>query len=410
MQLTLEEQAMLDGAQGPAAEWGLRFQIKVGEYFQADRLVPVRSAHVMCDGEAVSDAGLTFLEQCADQGAKVAVPTSLDPRSADAAHAARLGQDEAVVVRERRIVDAMTALGAIPSHTCINYQILDVPRYGDHLGWGDTGAVIYANSVAGARSNFEGGPAALAAALTGRVAAYGFHQDENRLGTTAVQLEAAPRHAADWGALGCLVGRRLPSYWEVPVFHGPDLRPSVDELKQLGASLASFGSQGMFHIVGVTPEADSESAAFGSRAPSDTMQVTRADLDSVYGSFQADADPDLVVFGTPQLSLLELKELSEQLADLPLRLPVFLTTAPQVKCGARVFGYLDALDDAGVTVLSGVCFYVMTAREVGERNNFKVIATDSAKLANIIEGYGYQSLFRPREQCLEIAATGKAPA
>jgi predicted aconitase len=407
--LTLEEQAMLDGEKGAAATWGLQFQIAVGEYFGATRLLPIRSAHVMCDSEAVNEAGIAFMERWAEEGSEVAVPTSLDPRSADFAHAARLGQDEEVLVREKRILKAMTALGAIPSNTCINYQILDVPRYGEHLGWGDTGAVIYANSVAGARSNFEGGPAALAAALTGRVADYGFHRDDHRRGTAAVRLETTPRHAADWGALGCLVGRRLPSYGEVPVFSGPDLEPSVDELKQLGASLASYGSQGMFHMIGVTPEAEDEQEAFGGRKPHTMIRVTREDLDAVYAAFRADADPDVVVFGTPQLSLLEFKELSEQLRGRKVRLPMLLTTAPQVKCAAETFGYLDELD-AGVTVLSGVCFYVMTAREVGARNNFRVIATDSAKLANIIEGYGFQPVFRPREQCLEIAMTGKVRA
>lgn len=410
MRLTLQEQAMLDGAKGPAAKWGLQYQTAVGEYFAAPRLLPIRSAHVMCDSEAVTEAGIAFLERWAEEGAEVAVTTSLDPRSADFAHAAQLGQNEEVVVREKRILKAMTALGAIPSNTCINYQVLDVPRYGEHLGWGDTGAVIYANSVAGARSNFEGGPAALAAALTGRVADYGFHRDDQRRGTAAVRLETTMRHAADWGALGCIVGRRLPSYWEVPVFFGSDSEPLVDELKQLGAALASYGSQGMFHMIGVTPEAEDEDEAFGGRKAQTTLRITREDLDSVYANFRADADPDVVVFGTPQLSLLEFKELSEQLRTREVRLPVLLTTAPQVKCAAEMFGYLDELDTTRVTVLSGVCFYVMTAREVGARNNFRVIVTDSAKLANIIEGYGYQPVFRPREQCLEIAMTGTVPA
>ena len=148
-------------------------------------------------------------------------------------------------------------MDVVTTDTCINYQTVYQPHLGEHVAWGDTGTVIYANSVFGARSNFESGPAALAAALTGRTPEYGFHLPEHRRGSFAVELKAELDDLADWGAVGKLVGEAHQNYYAVPVFHGYRRTPTADELKHLGAALASYGSMGMFHFVGVTPEAPS---------------------------------------------------------------------------------------------------------------------------------------------------------
>src|SRR5262249_37571475 len=148
------------------------------------------------------------------------------------------------------------------------------PHFGEHVAWGDTGTVIYANSVFGARSNFESGPAALAAGLTGRTPAYGFHVDACRRGTLLVDVTAALDDLADWGALGKIVGEPNQDYSAVPVFTGIRRTPTSDELKHLGCALASYGSMAMFHMVGVTPEAPTVDAAFGGRAPSAGLAVT----------------------------------------------------------------------------------------------------------------------------------------
>jgi predicted aconitase len=405
--LSDEEQAMLAGARGEAARWAIAYQVDVGRFFGAQRLVPVRSAHVHCDGEALGKPGVEFLERWAAQGARVRIPLTLDPRSADGAHAAQLGQDEAIVRDEARIVAALRAMGAVPTNTCINYQTVDVPHYGEHLAWGDTGAVIYANSVAGARSNFEGGPAALAAALTGRTAAYGFHLDAHRRGTVLARVREQPRALSDWGALGCLVGRALPDYWEVPVFDGLRENPGPDELKHLGAALASYGSHAMFHMVGVTPEARTLEEALAGAAPERELVVAPGDLAAQYASFKAEKlTPDLIVFGTPQLSLLEFKDIAEGLGGRPVKTTVFLTTSAQVKAAAQECGYAELVRRSGALILTGVCFYLMTARELARRNDYRTLLTDSAKLANTIAGYGYNPVFRPTEECLRAAVTG----
>lgn len=407
MHLTEYEQRTLEGEHGPAAQWGLDYQVKVGEFFGAERLAKVRSAHIHCDGEALGEPGVAFLEEWADQGARLVVPLTMDPRSTDFSQALEIGQEQSIVDQEQRIVKALHDMGAIPSNTCINYQTIDVPHLGEHLAWGDTGTVIWANAVAGARSNFEGGPAALAAALTGRVAAYGFHLPEHRRGTVLVQVRDQPRSLTDWGALGALVGRAFPDYWEVPVFSGVELNPGPDELKHLGAALASYGSHAMFHMVGVTPEARTEEDAFRDRAPRETLVVEPGHLAALYDSFQPEKDaPDLIVFGTPQLSLYELKELATLLDGRRVAKTVYLTTSSQVKAAADEYGYTEAVLGAGARILVGVCFYLMTARELARRNGYRTMLTNSAKLANTIQGYGYNSVFRSTEECVDIAVRG----
>lgn len=408
MKLSGDERALAEGAGGEAARWAIDYQARVGEFFGAERLVEIRSAHVHCDGEALGEPGVEFLEDWAARGALVRVPLTLDPRSADPARARDVGQDDAIVEREARVMAALSAMGAIPSNTCINYQTLDVPHFGERLAWGDTGTVIWANSVAGARSNFEGGPAALAAALCGRVAEYGFHLDEHRRGTALVEVADQPRCLSDWGALGALVGRALPDYWEVPVLAGLERNPGPDELKHLGAALASYGSQAMFHMVGVTPEARTVEEGFGGEPPPRRLSVAAGDLARVYDGFAPERDaPDLVVFGTPQLSLFEFKRIAELLDGRRVRQTVFLTTSAQVRAGADDYGYTELVRAAGAVVLTGVCFYLMTARELGRTRGFRTMLTDSAKLANTIQGYGFNPVLRPTEECVEIAVRGR---
>jgi predicted aconitase len=407
MRLTLEEEAMLAGTDGPSVKWALDYQRAVGQLFQASRFVPVRSAHVHCDGEALGEPGVRFLENLVEQSARTRIPLTLDPRSTDFSAAIDIGQDASIVERERRIIAAAGAMGAIPTNTCINYQTVDVPHLGESLAWGDTGTVIYANSVAGARSNFEGGPAAVAAALTGRVPEYGYHLDEHRRGTVRVELTEEITGRSAWGAVGCLVGRRFPGYWEVPVFEGTVGTPSPDELKQLGAALASYGSHAMFHMVGVTPQARDVAEACGGSPASERITVDRAAIREAYQSFVPEKEaPDIVVFGTPQLSLYELRELAGLFRGRTARCTVYATTSSAVAHSANESGYLDVLREAGVRILTGVCFYLMTARELARRNNFRTLVTDSAKLANIIAGYGYNPVFRSTEDSVESAVSG----
>jgi hypothetical protein len=413
MRLTPDERDMLSGHHGEAVRRAIEYQIRVGEFFQAEDLVPVRSVHIMAEMECMHDAGLAFVEETAALGGQFVVPTTTNPRSVDFAMAELLGQDRAHVEQEHRLVEVLRHLGAVICDTCINYETVYQPRFGEHVAWGDTGTVIYANSVMGARSNFEGGPAALAAGLTGRVPRYGYHLDSQRRGTILVDVRASLRDQSDWGALGCLIGRRAPGYWEVPVIRAPHLQPRGPDLKHLGAALASFGSHAMFHFAGVTPEARTADEAFQGASPPPAFSVTDDDIRAVYASFHSDQDhADLVVFGTPQLSLLELRDLAERLRGRRVhpQTRLLLTTNFQVKALADQLGYSAVVRDAGGMLLAGVCFYLMTARELAARFGFRTIVTNSAKLANIIAGYGYAPVFRDTATCVEILTAGRIGA
>ncbi len=410
MKLTAEEAAILAGHRGKPARRALEMQIATGEFFGAEEMVPVTSAHLTGDAESMGDAGLAFVEELAREGARFVVPTTTNSRNVDFACYRELGQPEEVARKEQRLRELVVTMGAIPLDSCTNYQSICQPRFGEHLAWGDTGTVIWANAVAGARSNFEGGPASYAAALTGRVPAYGMHLPECRLGTHLVELRDQPRSASDWGALGCLVGRQLTNYWLVPVFTGLGVEPSADGLKQLGAALASYGSLAMFHLVGSTPEARTLEDAFGGRPPRGRIVVEPGDLQRAYRSFVAErAEVDLVVFGTPHLSIFEVRQLAGLLDGRRVhrRTMLLLTTSAEVKALADRLGYTRTIEAAGGRIAVGVCYYIMTPRELARRHGFRTIVTDSAKLANIIGGSGYNPIFRPTAECVDAAVTGR---
>jgi len=413
MRLSEEEEAMLAGAEGVARQWAIEHQIAVGRFFDAPDFVRVGQAHVMADTESLGETGVTWLEGLAalprDQR-QVRIPTITDPRGIDLASYKRLKQTDAMADIEARAIAAFEALGVLMTNTCINYQTIFPPVRGEHAAFGDTGVVIYANSVMGARSNFEGGPSALSAGLTGRTPRYGYHLDAHRIGTRHFVLHDRPRDLADWGALGGIIGRATNSYWHVPVISGVTSAPNSDELKHFGAALASFGSVALFHMVGVTPEAPALAVAFhGCTIPKATA-ISADDFSAFYAGFAAPGEKvDVVVFAAPQLSLLELQHLAGLIAGRRIHpaTSLIVATSPENKFAADRLGLTRSIEDAGGIVAAGVCFYQMYAREMAEANGWQRLLTNSAKLVNIIAGYGYQPTLASMERCIDSAVAGK---
>jgi predicted aconitase len=409
MRLTDEERAMQAGQFGPAVQWAIEHQIKVGRYLGADDFVPVAQAHIMADTESLGVAGVEWLERWARLPAgqrRVRIPTITDPRGTDFAAAHKLKQEPWMLDLERRAIAAFEALGVLMTDTCINYQTIMPPVRGEHCAYGDTGVVIYSNSVCGARSNFEGGPSALSAGLTGRTPRYGFHLDECRQSTLLVQMGFTPRELTEWGALGGIVGRLAGDYWQVPALVGLDRVPSSDEMKHFGAALASYGSVALFHMIGITPEAQ----RLDDMVPSGelrTHDVCEADVRAFQESYAKAIDSvDLVVFSAPQLSLVEIQTVAALLDGRHATIPLLAVTSPQVKPDADRMGITARIEAAGGTVLSGMCFYQSYAREMAEANGWKRLATNSAKLTNILGGYGYKPALLSMERCVEAACDG----
>ena len=414
MRLTDAEQAMLAGEEGPARRWALTHQLAVGQFFDAPDLVPVSQAHIMGDTESLGEAGIAFLEELAaapPEQRRVRIPTITDPRGLDFAAYTRLGQSETMAALEKRAATALEALGVLMTNTCINYQTVFPPVPGEHLAMGDTGVVIYSNSVMGARSNFEGGPSAIAAALTGRTPRYGYHLDQYRRGTCRIQVQDRPRGWSEWGALGGIVGAIAGSYWSVPVLEGIDAAPTSDELKHFGAALASYGSVALFHMVGVTPECRALDDVFDG-APPAPHSVTRRDLEAFQARYAAPGEKvDVVVFAAPQLSLFELEQVAMLIGGRHVHkgTALLIATSPENKAAADRMGLTARIEASGALLLSGVCFYQSYAREMAEANGWKRLMSNSAKLVNIIGGYGYLPSLGSTEQCLDAAMTGKMP-
>jgi predicted aconitase len=338
---------------------------------------------------------------------RVRIPTTTDPRGTDFAAAARLKHQDWMLALERRAIAAFEALGVLMTDTCINYQTIMPADRGEHMAYGDTGVVIYSNSVLGARSNFEGGPSALAAGLTGRTPRYGFHLPEKRRATMLLRVEFTPRELHDWGTLGAIVGRIAGDYWQVPALVGIDRVPTSDELKHFGAALASYGSVALFHMVGVTPEAGNAV----DRSLTVAATITEADLRAFQAAYRASIDKvDVVVFSSPQLSLIELRELAAMLDGRHATIPLLVVTAPQVKPDADRLGITKRIEAAGGLVLSGMCFYQSYAREMAEANGWQTLVTSSAKLVNILGGYGYRPALLSMQECVEAACSGRIAA
>jgi predicted aconitase len=407
MRLTDEEEAMWAGHLGPALQWAIEHQLRVGRYFGARDFVEVSQAHVMADTESLGVAGVEWLERLAGLPAehrRLRIPTITDPRGTDFAAAGRLSHEPWMLDLERRAIAAFEAVGVLMTDTCINYQTIMPPVRGEHVAYGDTGVVIYSNSVCGARSNFEGGPSALSAGLTGRTPRYGYHLDEQRKATLVVNVTWTPRAFNDWGALGGIVGRLAGGYWQVPVLVGIDRVPGSDEMKHFGAALASYGSVALFHMAGITPEARRLDEVVTPGAASQAFEVGVTDILAFQRNYTQSVEKvDVVVFSAPQLSLMEMQRVAELIDGRRATIPLLVVTSPQVKPDADRLGLTARIEAAGGTVLSGMCFYQSYAREMAKANGWKRLATNSAKLVNIIGGYGYAPALLSMEACVDAA-------
>ena len=404
---------MLAGGRGESVRQAIAYQIEVGRFWGE----AVRAGHQRAhDGRHRGD-GRHRLDSagCASRvalGPGTVTATTTNARCIDFDHCQRLGQDDGEAAKEREVIGCLRRMDILTTDTCINYQTVYQPHLGEHVAWGDTGTVIYTNSVFGARSNFESGPAALAAALTGRTPEYGFHLDQPQAG----QYRGASRGdrsmisptGVRWASWS---GEFRQNYFAVPVFHGFARTPMADELKHLGAALASYGSMGMFHFVGVTPEAPSLAAALGGTTPSAELVVDEAALDRVYRGYSlGNGDARLVVFSGPQQSLFEMKELARLFGGRKLAAGTtcFVTTNAGVLAQSRRLGYADVLERAGITILEGVCFYILqNLSALRVANGWTNMVSNSAKIVNIIGAHRFNTILRRTADCVDIACTGR---
>ncbi len=403
MRLTPEEEAMLAGDQGTAVRKAMEIVVALGRIYGAEELVPVTSVQVAGVSYGnLGDAGLEFIQEWADQGARVKVPTTLNPAGMDLEAWQELGIPREYARRQLEIIEAYATMGIPSSCSCTPYLVTRSPSLGEHLAWSESSAVSYANSVLGARTNREGGPSALAAAITGRTARYGLHLDENRRARYLVEVKCALKSAADFGALGYLVGQRAGS--EIPYLHLDS--PSTvgpDELKVLGAAMAASGAVALYHVEDVTPEAKT-----GAVLADDSKKTVVGSLEEGYRALDGEAeDIDLVWIGCPHASLPEIAQVAELLKERRVATPLWITTAREIVTAAGAKGSLDSIRSCGGTVVADACLIGAPVREMG----FRTLATNSAKGAFYLRSHlGVQVRFGPLSRCVEAAVEGRWPA
>jgi predicted aconitase len=253
MRLTSEEQALLAGREGKAAQKAMQILAALGTVYGAEAMTPVTSVQIAgVSYDNLGEAGLQFLAEMADGGGRARVPATLNPAGMDVDDWQSLGIDAGFAEAQRRVIDAFARMNVITTCSCTPYLFGNTPHYGEHIAWAESSAVCYANSVLGARTNREGGPSALAAALTGRTPAYGFHLAANRQPGLTIDVEARLEGTRDFGALGKVIGQVLEAAQPRPVPYVRGIpRASVEELKSFCASVATYGGAAMFHMEGI---------------------------------------------------------------------------------------------------------------------------------------------------------------
>lgn len=406
IELTARDRAILAGDEGPARQMAMRVVLRMAEVQGAPHLIDITRAHI--DGcHYMGEASLRFAETLAERGGRVAVPTSMNVISLDRARWREQGVEESWAVPADRVAQAYVRMGARPTFTCAPYQTLDPPAFGEHIAWAESNAIAFANGVLGARTNRYGDFMDICAALTGRAPLAGYHCDEARLGTVLVELPALGRiDASFYPVLGYLVGGRVDT--AVPVIDGLAGQPSTDELKALAAALATSGAVGMFHIVGVTPEAPTRAEALGRRAPAVTWAVTREELAGAWRELTTASGGrvDLIAFGSPHFSLEECRALAALVAGERKHpdVEVLITTSRIVHDAATRSGVAAALEEFGARFATDTC--ILLSPIVPARS--RTLMTNSAKYAHYAPGLlGRDVYFGSMADCVRSAITAE---
>jgi len=423
MQLTDVEKAMLDGQQGPAIQKAMDLLVRYGNALNAERLVETNNIVASVSATtpfmrdfAKQNGGMdaVFSQFSLDSDEVVRIPkikafTTHTQLGFDPAQAARMGVDEETVHFYRKGEAFTTGLGIQATNTCTPYQVGNIPTRGEHCAWMESSAVIYCNSVLGARTNTEGRESVGAAMLTQRIPYWGYHLDENRLGTHLIEVATPVESTADWGLLGYWIGDKVQE--KVPVITGSGIgkTPNLARLKHFGASASSSGGVEMYHIVGITPEAMSLEQAFGHHKPQEVFRFDakeKADILERLNSTGQDRKVDYVMLGCPHYSMEQLWELTQLIEGRKVHadceLWIFTPRSTKALCDQN--GFTRIIEEAGGHILSDSCSAMSRAMPKGTR----VVAMDSAKQSHYLPAIlGVQAWFGSTADCVEAACTGQ---
>ena len=384
MYLTPSEELILNGEYGYAMQKAMEILVALGDIYNADRLIPIRSAQIAgVSYKTIGDAGLEWLS---DLNGTVSVPSILNPAGIDRVRWREFGISEEFAVKQEQIISAYEKLGIRTWCTCTPYDVQDdLARSGDHLAWSESSAVSYANSVIGARTNREGGPSALAAALLGRTPNYGYHIDENRLPSIAINVEGE-LCGTDYGALGYIAGGIVGS--RIPIFSLESI-PSNDERKALGAAMAASGAVALYYVEGVPPYPDAYSVE-------ERVTIEEHEITDVYR--MRECDPDIIALGCPHCSVAELIQLRDLLAGKTVTKEFWI-------CTSRVLrdqhpDLVAEIESSGAKVICDTC---MVVSPVCERYNCMMVSSGKA-LSYVPQMCGVDAVLGSALDCVRVAA------
>lgn len=391
--LTREEERMLRGECGTVVQKSMEILTTLGDTFGAGRLVKIKSAHLSGISYAnIGDPGLEFLEDWAGSGAATQVLTTINPCGMDVERWREFRISEAFAEKQIRVVKALEKMNASKSLTCTPYIIGNKPRLGEHIAWAESSAIAFANSVLGARTNREGGPSALASAITGRTPLFGYHLDEERSPTHEINVDSRVSGVLEYSVLGYHVGERLEQ--SIPLFKGLK-NPSLEELKALSAGLAASGSVALYHIPEVTPE----EKAFREKSY-ERIDVRKAGLAGTVERLSSGELYDHICVGCPHCSLREIAEIADRVAGKKLKRQLWVFTSSAVCKEAKRQGYFEAIERSGGKVISDTCMVVAPMRDMGVQG----IVTNSCKAAHYTPSTcKVPATLKSLDECVEAA-------
>ncbi|MHC1611079.1 MAG: aconitase X catalytic domain-containing protein [Candidatus Methanospirareceae archaeon] len=388
MHLTREEERIYEGEEGWTRKKAMEILVAIGDINDASQLIPIESAHI--SGASYKTIGDAF-EFINHLEGRVKVKSTLNPAGMDIESWESMGVSEGFVKKQKEVINAYKRLGVSVECTCIPYLVGNTPERGMHIAWAESSAVLYANSVLGARTNMEGAPSALAAALIGKTPSYGLHHAENREPEVRVSVNCTLTDA-DYSALGFLIGELVGD--KIPLITlPPDSSPKTDELKHLSAAIGATGSVGLYHLEGITPEAD----AIGS--PTERAEIEEDDLRRFYTENE---EGDVIAIGCPHCSPSELQEIYKLLRaeskGRKVQKDFFIFTARAIK--ERMQDVVRKIEDYGVRVICDTCFVVSPAFE-----HYRCVVTNSGKMLRYVPLLcgGAEARLCRTEECVRLA-------
>ncbi|MBC8471572.1 MAG: aconitase X catalytic domain-containing protein [Planctomycetes bacterium] len=414
VKLRQEDEQMLNGQKGPAAQMAMRIMVRMADVVDAPEMMDVSQAHIDGCG-LLSETGLEFAETLAAKRAKVSIPTTLNMGPLDLQNWRQFGVSENFAAKAIRQAKAYTDMGCIPTWTCAPYQSYLTPRFGQQLAWGESNAICYANSVLGARTNRYGDFIDICAAITGRVPKCGLHLKQNRKGQILLRLvdinPAIMQSNAFFAVLGHLTGSLADD--KIPVIEGLPVKASSDQLKAFCAAAASSGALALFHAIGITPEANTLEEAFQGEQPERAIDIHLSDLQkaaSELSTAHEGINLDLVVLGCPHFSFDEFRQLAELIkahkeAGQTLHPDVrFIVISSQTSYSLlQRSEFMNTLTDFGVEITLDTCMFHTPIVS----KDTKVIMTNSGKCAYYAPGeLSVQVAFANMAECVDSAVKG----